>query len=353
VIINITIIKEEYVMQNKRFLAAFLVATMVIGSSLTAFAEGPVTSGGTEGEGSPEGHVNKHIISVTLPTINEGATPFAYTMDPERLVNETNAAKYAEGSIFTDDAKANGVYFTTATNKYDDKSIELKAVSQSSADVKLIVEVETEASTNDIPLVDEAPALSGDNAVTDPQLYLALKVADTTKAVKSDEKVTFETTIAGKDANFQTEVESGNYVYKAKTGDDITWNEATIQMSGVVSKASAEGLTAPTLKVTWKYEDPAAGPQVSMTSAGLITMSGLTAADNYVSLKLTYEGTEYDLGSNKNVSWSVTEWSQENGGSMTCQLNDAWLALFPSKTITATLNTTSGAKTATVTFPGE
>jgi len=280
VIINITIIKEEYVMQNKRILAAFLVATMVIGSSLTAFAEGPVTSGGTEGEGTSEGHVNKHIISVTLPTIDEGATPFAYTMDPERLVNETSAAKYAEGSTFTDDAKANGVYFTTATNKYDDKSNELKAVSQSSADVKLIVEVETEASTNDIPLVDEAPALSGDNAVTDPQLYLALKVDDTTKAVKSDEKVTIETTIAGKDANFQTEVESGNYVYKAKTGDDITWNEATIQMSGVVSKASAEGLTAPTLKVTWKYEDPAEEPEA------YVSANTISASSNNVTLTL-------------------------------------------------------------------
>ena len=39
-------------------------------------------------------------------------------------------------------------------------------------------------------------------------------------------------------------------------------------MSGVASKASAEGLTAPTLKVTWKYEDPAAnnGPSVSGSS---------------------------------------------------------------------------------------
>ncbi|WP_026520136.1 hypothetical protein [Butyrivibrio sp. FCS006] len=292
-------------MQNKRILAAFLVATMVIGSSLTAFAEGPVTSGGTEGEGTSEGHVNKHIISVTLPTIVEGATPFAYTMDPERLVNETNAAKYAAGSNFTDDAKANGVYFTTDTNKYDDKSNELKAVSQSSADVKLIVEVETEASTNDIPLVDEAPALSGDNVVTDPQLYLALKVDDTTKAVKSDEKVTIETTIAGKDANFQTEVESGNYVYKAKTGDDITWNAATIQMSGVVSKASAEGLTAPTLKVTWKYEDPAEEPEGTEVSA--VAASG----ENDLLIRLV-SGVNADASKISAVKVNGTDVDEEN-----------------------------------------
>lgn len=246
--------------KTKRVMAVVLAATMVLGSSLTAFAEDAVTSGGTNGEGTSEGHVNKHVISVTLPVIAEGATPFAYTMDPERLVNETNAAKYAEGSTFTDTAKTNGVYFQTGEKAYDDKSTVLKAKSESSADVKLTVDVEVESAATDIELVDAAPALTGEDMVTDPQLYLALKVDDTTKAVKSTEKVSIETTIEGKDSNFETVVESNNYVYKAKTGDSITWNEAEIQMSGVASKASAEGLTAPTLKVTWKYEDPAETP---------------------------------------------------------------------------------------------
>ncbi|MBP3805033.1 MAG: hypothetical protein J6I76_14315 [Oribacterium sp.] len=254
--------------KTKRVMAVVLAATMVLGSSLTAFADEPVTSGGTNGAGTSEGHVNKHVISVTLPVIPDGSTPFAYTMDPERLVNETNAAKYAEGSTFTDSAKTNGVYFQTGEKAYDDKSTVLKVKSESSADVKLTVDVEVESAATDIELVDAAPALTGEDAVTDPQLYLALKVDDTTKAVKSSEKVSIETTIEGKDDNFETKYESGAYVYKAKTGDSITWNEAAIQMSGVASKASAEGLTAPTLKVTWKYEDPAAnnGPSVSGSS---------------------------------------------------------------------------------------
>ena len=252
--------------KTRRVMAVVLAATMVLGSSLTAFADEPVTSGGTNGAGTSEGHVNKHVISVTLPVIPDGSTPFAYTMDPERLVNETNAAKYAEGSTFTDTAKTNGVYFQTGEKAYDDKSTVLKAKSESSADVKLTVDVEVESAATDITLVDAAPALTGEGAVTDPQLYLALKVDDTTKAVKSSEKVSIETTIAGKDSNFETVVESGAYVYKAKTGDSITWNEAEIQMSGVASKASAEGLTAPTLKVTWKYEDPSADPGTEVSA---------------------------------------------------------------------------------------
>ena len=268
--------------KTRRVMAVVLAATMVFGSSLTAFAEEPVTSGGTNGAGTSEGHVNKHVISVTLPVIPDGSTPFAYTMDPERLVNETNAAKYAEGSTFTDTAKTNGVYFQTGEKAYDDKSTVLKAKSESSADVKLTVEVEVESAATDITLVDAAPALTGEDAVTDPQLYLALKVDDTTKAVKSSEKVSIETTIEGKDGNFETKYENGAYVYKAKTGDSITWNEAEIQMSGVASKASAEGLTAPTLKVTWKYEDPAETPATPS-----ISLSGTYSRAN--------ENIEFDL----------------------------------------------------------
>ena len=254
-----------------KILALALAATMVIGSGVTAFADEPVTSGGSNGTGSSEGHVNKHIVSVTLPTIAEGSTPFAYTMDPERLVTETSAAKYS-GSTFTDDAKTNGIYFLTGDKAYDTKSTELKVSSQSSADVNLTVDVELVSAETDIPIVAAAPALTGDDKVTDPQLYLALKVGDTTKAVKKDEKVSIDATIAGKDSNFETTVVDGAYVYKAKTGD-ITWNEVGIQMSGVVSNASAEGLTAPTLKLTWKWTDPAATPAVTAITGQYVTDS--------------------------------------------------------------------------------
>lgn len=303
--------------KTRRVMAVVLAATMVFGSSLTAFAEEPVTSGGTNGAGTSEGHVNKHVISVTLPIIPDGSTPFAYTMDPERLVNETNAAKYAEGSTFTDTAKTNGVYFQTGEKAYDDKSTVLKAKSESSADVKLTVDVEVESASTDIELVDTAPALTGEDAVTEPQLYLALKVDDTTKAVKTSEKVSIETTIEGKDDNFEIKYENGAYVYKAKTGDSITWNEAEIQMSGVASKASAEGLTAPTLKVTWKYEDPAdaASTYVSRTTVSANNTNVTLSLPDGVSIssvtlyKVSAPTTAVALAANDHYSVSGTTMS--------------------------------------------
>jgi uncharacterized Zn ribbon protein len=275
----------------KRVLAAVLATTLTVGTSLSAFAA--ETSGGSNGAGTSEGHVNKHIVSVTLPVIPQGSTPFAYTVDPERLVTETNAARYA-GETFTDDAKAKGVYFKTGASEYDYKSKELKALSQSSVDVNLIVEVETVAAgATDIPLVDAAPALTEEG---DPALYLALKVDDTTKALKSGEKVKIETTIAGVDSNFETVYDDteSKYVYKPRTGD-LTWNEATIQMSGVVSKSSAEGITAPTVKVTWKWEDPEAN------AAPSITLASVTAAEN------TDAVWTYSLGNGDDAATAISK----------------------------------------------
>lgn len=253
----------------KKSMVVALATIMAVGGSFTAFAEGeepaaPATSGSTTGTGTSEGHVDKHVTSVTLPTIQSGSTPFAYTMDLERLIQETSGGKYT-GTTFPQKDSDTGVYFLSATNTYTNTSEELTVTSESSADVKLTVDVEVESADTDIPLVDNAP---GANA-TEPQLYLALKVGDVTKAVKKGEKVSADVTITGVPSNFKTAVENGKYVYSAIESSDTNfkaWNTSKISMTGAASKASAEGLTAPTLKVTWSWTDPAAGPSLTQTS---------------------------------------------------------------------------------------
>ena len=58
----------------KRAMAIALAATMVIGSSVTAFAADDGHS--STGTGSNEGHVDKHVVSVILPTVPANSTPF-------------------------------------------------------------------------------------------------------------------------------------------------------------------------------------------------------------------------------------------------------------------------------------
>ncbi|MCI8640094.1 MAG: hypothetical protein HFG41_13400 [Coprococcus sp.] len=65
-------------MNSKKF-NKLLAGTMVLGMSATAFAaEGdPAGTGNTTGTGEFEGHVDKNVLSVQLPT-SPAATTFAY-----------------------------------------------------------------------------------------------------------------------------------------------------------------------------------------------------------------------------------------------------------------------------------
>ena len=84
-------------MKNKKFnklIAAMLAGTMVFGMGTTAFAADgdPAGTGNTTGAGAFEGHVDKDVLSVQLPT-TPAATTFAYTMDPEGLIAATEGAR--------------------------------------------------------------------------------------------------------------------------------------------------------------------------------------------------------------------------------------------------------------------
>lgn len=144
---------------------------------------------------------------MVLPTVDSGSTPFAYIMDPERLIQGTDGNKYAEGTVFPAKDGDTGVYFLTAANTYANTSNTLQAINKSSCDVTLTVDVETTAGTKDITL-----ATSSTPSETAAELYLGLKVGNDTTTVKSD-KQTVTKTVAGSPTNFEIAVKNGAYVY--------------------------------------------------------------------------------------------------------------------------------------------
>lgn len=247
-------------LNTKKILAAALAATMVFGSSISVFADDPVTSGNTEGAGTSEGHVVKEVLNVDLPVIPTGSTPFAYTMDPERLIQETSAAKYAEGTKFPDKANDTGVYFLTGENKYANTSNKVQAVNKSSCAIKLTVKVKaTQNTAKDIALATSSTVATGEN---DPDLYLGL-VVGTTKTTVSTSEQTVDKIIAGVPANFETAVVNDEYVYQEKA-ETTPWKAMDISMEGAVSNlAIADDTTAPTVNVTWSYEKAAADATAS------------------------------------------------------------------------------------------
>ncbi len=309
-------------MSKKKVMALLLAVTMVMGSSITVFAAEGDNTGSTQGAGTSEGHVDKEVLNVILPTIASGTTPFAYTMDPERLIQGTDASKYAEGTVFPDAATDTGVYFLVGENQYANTSNTLQAINRSSCDVTFTVKVKTTQNTaKDIALADS------DTPATDSaELYLGLKVGQTSQVVSATE-ATVTKTVAGTPANFEIAVdESKAYVYREKESA-TTWKAIDISMTGAVSKfAIAADTTAPTVEVTWSYAKAAEGATVDTADqveynvtppTPTVALSGTySRANNAIKFTLTNIGDRtvtgikgYNNGTAINGQFTSDHWS--------------------------------------------
>lgn len=335
-------------MKMKRVAAIVLAATMAMGSTLTVCAEpesqdpspAPVTSGSTEGEGTNEGHVERESIKVILPTMPEEGSPFDYITDPERLIQETEGAKYA-GAKFPDKDSDTGVYFKVGANEYANTSDTLKVINMSSCNVAVTVAVEAEQnSAKDLALASSATT-SKDNP-----LYLAVNVGSTAQALTSS-STDVKKVIAGNPDNFEiTYTEDGGYAYTTKK-EAIDWKALQFNVTGAVDKTAVveSDTTAPTVKVTWSYAkaveadgnvseadqiDYVDAPIVTLSTTGLIKISNLKAGQTVKSVKMTYSKGTFELLTNANVAW--------NANKTEGQLNNNWLT--PLKGDTATLTVT-------------
>ncbi len=258
--------------KSKKVIAAALAVTMMMGSTFTAFAA--ETTGSTQGAGSSEGHVTKKVVNMVLPTIPQGTTPFSYTMDPERLIQETSGARY-EDYTFPAKESDTGVYFLVGEKEYANTSKTLQAVNKSSCDVTLTVKVKaTENTAKDITLATAATP-----SATAAELYLGLKVGVNPTVVSKTEQ-TVTKTIAGTAGNFETVYDSENSVYKyAEKADATTWKAINISMTGAVSEKSIESdTTAPTVEVTWSFAEAADG--VSADTADQVDYSSTPATSS-------------------------------------------------------------------------
>lgn len=280
----------------KKGVAVALAATMVLGSTVTAFAA-DANSGTSTGAGTSEGHVEKKATKVMLPveTTDYDASTFKYTMDPERLISGTSGGKYDADAEFPT-ANDTGVYFKTGEKKYENNSKELKVTNQSSHKIDLTVKAEAVENAKDIPLVAKDALTTAEDA----SLYLGLAVGtDAGVAIEKGKAASKTVSVEGKESNFKVAVKSDKtgYEYRALTlpeyqatpGNDsateLPWEAQTFKLEGAVTedKAIADDTTAPNVKVTWSWVDPTAeaAPSIATTN---YTMTAGTALDIPVNL---------------------------------------------------------------------
>lgn len=244
----------------KKVLATVLAGTMVLGMGMTAFASEttPTTSGSTTGAGDFEGHVDKNILTVTLPTSSDTGT-FKYIVDPESLIAETNGAKY-EGATFESGAS---VFFQSSENNYTSSSAKLKAINKGAVAADVTVEASVAAGSSVKMAAGKDFTADADK---ENDLYLGLKVdkeavkalteTKTGDGVAQDASVTVG--LEGKAANYETKYDKTNskYVYTVKDGiQDEQWNSFEFNLEGVsnTAKTWTASTTLPQVTVTWSY----------------------------------------------------------------------------------------------------
>lgn len=353
-------------MSNKfrKVLAAVLAGTMVLGSGVVANA----AEGSGEGSGSLDVVEATDVFNVVLPT--DSGNQFDYILDPTGIIAETDAAKYASASfipgktMYFRNEPASGSDVAT----YSDVSDSIKAYNKSTMDVEIKVQAKL-ATPSGIDIVTSAPAGGGGANTATPSIYLALKEGGNETAITSA-GIVATSSITDAASHYEVVYATDSKTYKkqlnatasnAKLEDDFDglFQSYKFNLTGSCNNDGKwVGLTEepPKVSLVWTIEKPenaVAGGPITFTNAGDITLTGLTGAKNFAhKMTLSWAGTTSDnLDSDPNMAWDISEWTEENGGTLKFKLSSGWISGLSGELVTVTVYLTDGSTlTATTQF---
>lgn len=279
-------------MNLRKLMAGTLAVTMVIGSSMTAFAADQ--TGSATGTGDSVGHVDKEVLTVTLPTNTDNV--FDYHVDPERVIDLAGSLK--DGTAVT--KNNDGVYFKQKDNTFASSSeaVEFEGKNSVKVDVSVAAAVTATAGGKDIALVADDTALA---AATTPALLMKLKVGAADAAITS-EGATVKAELDGKPDNFEVKVEDNDFKYSAKAGA-TGWEKTTVQLSGKTNQTDVPSdMTAPVIELTWTVTKHVDAPTYTEEtghgnwSAGVLWLakdSSTGFSSNNLTVEVSEDGTNY------------------------------------------------------------
>lgn len=349
-------------MSNKfrKVLAAILAGTMVLGSGVVANA----SEESADGNGTLDVVEAEDIFNVILPTTAEVGDQLDYILDPTGVIAKTNFEKYG-GTASASFEQGKTMYFrqepASGSNvaTYSDVSAPIKAYNKSTMDVE--IQVQAKVATPSGIIIATSSVAGQKTGKATPSIYLAVKDATSSTAVTTTQRVVATSSIANAKANYKVVYASDSNTYKTQlaTGSnakteaelDAAFQSYSFSLTGDCNpNGKWVGLTEvpPTVTLVWTIEKPDGatevgnGPKMTVSSTGLITITGLTSDQNYEGLLIkNNEGGPYPVN-NGACTWNEDNYSAENGGSLTCQLGADWLATLRGITGEATLNLTDG-----------
>jgi hypothetical protein len=247
----------------KRLAVGTMCATMVLGSTMMAFAD-DTTNGSSTGAGTVEGSVSKDVFKVVVPTVTDGT--YDFILDPEGLI----AASKNSSSSKDDYTNADFESGATLLFKNDKSNGDSYDYSSTSSAVKVTnkgttkVDVTITAEVKDLGAV----AIAADDTFADDtsaSIYLAIKDGASTPNVAAVDTTTKKATLTGTmdavDAsNYEIKYDSSEqkYIYELKSGTlDSSFPTYSFALKGAANAAGDwSSLTAvtPSVEVTWSFE---------------------------------------------------------------------------------------------------
>lgn len=315
-------------MKNYRKIAAgLLAATMVVSSSMVAFAD----EGSTTGAGTLEGTVSTDVFNVDLPTIADGDTTFDFILDPEGLIKETGADRYNNATFGTGTLFFTNVTTTDAgtTYSYSNTSDALNITNYSSIAVDVALSA-TVSNAEGITLTQDSTFADDTSA----SVYLAITDGTNTAAITdAGASVNTQMAAAGQGAyGIEWNDTDKKYEYVLDDSDDTLFATYSFQLTGA-SNANGDwsGLAdiAPSVEVVWN---------VTAHSDAYLSSTTLSVGAETVTLNLPENVTISNVVLNKTDGSTVV---LASGNTYTLSDNTlgikaAIVSAYPGATITVT-----------------
>jgi len=336
----------------KRIVATAMMTIMALGSSMTAFAgDESASANGATGTGKSTNHLDTEYVQWTLPTSSSVAETFNFWVDPEDIL--AKADKLPDGTEAKDYHNDDLVYFKVSENgavSYNStsNSVSMNIKNYVSANVTVKATLKNSTATR-IPFAKDADELAANTTAEKASLLLKLNVGTSSNAIV-DEGSSAEYEVAGQPDNFGVSLNSAanaeTISYKLTPSENATWSSVSINLSGKASKGEVtDSLIAPQVELTWDIKSTA-GPKVTVSSEGVITMSNLTSEKLWAGLTVSFtkDGVleEYDFGSDSRISWNNSNYDFSEGGTTVATMNEAWQTYCAGLTITATMTLSDG-----------
>lgn len=297
----------------KKAAAIGLAATMLMGSTVTAFA----VEGGATGSGDYEGYVEEtSVFSVEVPTDASATKGFDFFVDPNGLLAMTDYASKAGATAA--DFESDATLFFERTPVAEDTDNGVEAVTKYGKDSEAITFTNKSSYAVNVEVAAAVTGADGitlgavEDDTTAPTIYLALVApgADGNDAATTitSSGATVTGSIDGENSNFEVVYKAADedagtaagYYYEQRTATDeaplAPWKTYSFNLTGACGGTwtADQAEVAPTVTLTWKVTDPEATPtsklSVSKVSA---TSNTVTVTDATVStIELTKKDAE-------------------------------------------------------------